>query len=579
MQNVTDMGVERPLAAPELEIKVYLRLIWRWLWLLILCGMVGGAAAYVFSQMSTPIYQASSTLMIDEGSNVSATYQDLITAERKARTYAELMTRDSTLAEVAAQLNLTPQSLDNDLSDISVTPLRDTQLLKVQIEGISPSLVTVVADTLPAVFIQELNRVQGERFVTLKAGLQEQLDDLATQIDLVQVEIGQVGEAPTPSEEINLTRLRSTLSQKQNDYARLLQSFEDLRITEAQSGDSVVVVESASQPVQPIRPRVLVNTLLAAIVGVMLALGVIFLIEYLDDRIKSPRQLLQLVDLPILGSVARFQTTALNGAKQSGGLVTLGEPRNPVSEAFRGIRTNLQFANVDKPIRSLVVTSAMPGEGKTTTAGNLAVVLAQAGHSVALVDADLRKPSIHKLFGISSQPGLVENLLAAEQSDIRFSPERQLPNLHLLPAGKRPPNPAELLGSKRMLDLVERLKQTVDFVIFDTPPALAAADAFILASMADGVILVTNAGVKQEAVMRAIESLVQVRAPLVGCIFNRLERAVAGSYYYYYDSYYGEAHDAVAPSREIDSDLTAYQSVTPSHPVNNTNGHVPVKTR
>ncbi|MCB0086609.1 MAG: hypothetical protein KDE54_01745, partial [Caldilineaceae bacterium] len=161
MQNVTDMGVERPLAAPELEIKVYLRLIWRWLWLLILCGMVGGAAAYVFSQMSTPIYQASSTLMIDEGSNVSATYQDLITAERKARTYAELMTRDSTLAEVAAQLNLTPQSLDNDLSDISVTPLRDTQLLKVQIEGISPSLVTVVADTLPAVFIQELNRVQG----------------------------------------------------------------------------------------------------------------------------------------------------------------------------------------------------------------------------------------------------------------------------------------------------------------------------------------------------------------------------------------------------------------------------------
>ncbi|MCB0099649.1 MAG: hypothetical protein KDE46_28140, partial [Caldilineaceae bacterium] len=201
MQNVTDMGVERPLAAPELEIKVYLRLIWRWLWLLILCGMVGGAAAYVFSQMSTPIYQASSTLMIDEGSNVSATYQDLITAERKARTYAELMTRDSTLAEVAAQLNLTPQSLDNDLSDISVTPLRDTQLLKVQIEGISPSLVTVVADTLPAVFIQELNRVQGERFVTLKAGLQEQLDDLATQIDLVQVEIGQVGEAPTPSEE------------------------------------------------------------------------------------------------------------------------------------------------------------------------------------------------------------------------------------------------------------------------------------------------------------------------------------------------------------------------------------------
>ncbi|MEZ4661303.1 MAG: polysaccharide biosynthesis tyrosine autokinase [Caldilineaceae bacterium] len=579
MQNAMDAGVERPLLAPELEIKVYLRLIWRWLWLIILCGMVGGVAAYVFSQLSTPIYQASSTLMIDEGNNITANYQDILTAERKARTYAELMTRDSTLAEVAAQLNLTPQSLENDLADISVTPLRDTQLLKVQIEGISPSLVTLVADTLPAVFIQELNRVQGERFVTLKAGLQDQLDDLTAQIDLVQVEISQIDDTPTAQEEIALTRLRSTLGQKQGDYARLLQNLEELRITEAQSGDSVVVVESASQPVTPIRPRVLVNTLLATIVGVMLALGVVFLIEYLDDRIKSPRQLLQLVDLPILGSVVRFQTVLPNGVKQGGGLVTLGEPRNPVSEAFRGIRTNLQFANVDKPIRSLVITSAMPGEGKTTVAGNLAVVLAQAGLSVALVDADLRKPTVHKLFNISSQPGLVDNLLSPTPEEIRFSPERQLANLHLLPSGKRPPNPAELLGSKRMMDLVEHLKQTVDFVILDTPPLLAAADAYVLASMVDVVVLVTTAGVKRDAVLRTLEELAQVRAPLIGSVFNRLERATAGSYYYYYSDYYGDAHEDRGPSYNMAADLAAYELVMPKQRTTNVNGRMPVKTK
>ncbi|MEZ4864505.1 MAG: polysaccharide biosynthesis tyrosine autokinase [Caldilineaceae bacterium] len=531
-----------PNLFPELDLKVYVRILWHWSWLLILCTIVAGAGAYVFSIFSVPVYQASTTLLIDEARKPDASYQDLLTSERIARTYAELMQRETTLEKVAEQFSTGIEVLKDTLTDISVSPIRDTQLIKVTIEGISPEVVAAVADTLPQVFIKDINDVQTQRFAESKKSLEQQLATLSNQVELKQIEIDELGKSRTAEEEVRLGQLRNELAQYQNSYANILRGYEELRLTEVQSVDSVVVVEKANIPEKPIRPRTLINTLLAAVVGAMLALGIIFLIEYLDDRIKTPQDLYNVVNTPILGTIARIPHG--NGRRKKHGellredaLIAAHEPRHPITEAYRSLRTNLQFSSIDESLHSLVVTSATPGEGKTTTAANLAVVLAQSGRSVILIDADIRKPQQHKVFDLPKSPGLTDALVAGNAPLNFFLRETNVPNLRLLPSGKDAPNPAELLGSNRMKQVTETLSQEADIIIFDAPPVLAVTDAQVLANDVQGVLLVINTEKTPRAMIaRAAEALMRSNSRLFGAVLNRLARSARG-YYYYYDSY------------------------------------------
>ena len=482
---------------PELDLKVYFRILWHWTWLIVLCAILAAAAAYTASIFSVPIYQASTTLLVDEASKPTANYQDLLVSERVARTYAELMKRPTTLTQVAAKFGVEPAVLDSAVTAVTVTPIRDTQLLKVTVEGISPELVAAVADTLPEVFITDINSVQTIRFAESKANLERQLNELSKQVELQQVAVDNIGEAKTPDDALRLGQLQNELSQSKNSYANILRSYEELRLTEVQSVDSIVVVEKARIPGGAIRPRTMVNTLLAAIVGAMLALGIVFLIEYLDDRIKTPQDLLNILNTPILGTIARLPQQGKRlkqdlQANRQASLITSHEPRHPITEAYRSLRTNLQFSSVDETLRSVLVTSATPGEGKTTTAANLAVVFAQAGNSVILVDADIRKPRQHKIFDLPKSPGLTEVMVSNNTPTSFFLRETQVPNLRILTSGKDAPNPAELLGSNRMKQLLQELQQEADFLVVDAPPLLAVTDAQVLANNVNGVLLVVN---------------------------------------------------------------------------------------
>jgi len=524
------------------DLKVYARLLWHWAWLIVLLTMVAGVGAYLFSIFTIPIYQASTTLLIDEARNPNASYQDLLTSERIARTYAELMRRETTMAKVAAEFQLEPAVLNDVLTDITVTPVRDTQLIKVVIEGTSPEFVAAVADTLPKVFITEINEVQTQRFAESKKSLEGQLTTLSNQIELQQVAINEIGESTTAEEEVRLGQLRNQLAQYQSSYANILRSYEELRLTEVQSVDSIVVVERAKVPTAPIKPKVLLNTIVVALLGTMLALGLIFLIDYLDDRIKTPDDLQGVVDTPILGAIAHIPQQ--NGRRKrrgelarEEGLITALQPRHPITEAYRSLRTNLQFSSVDSTLQSLLVTSATPGEGKTTTAANLAVVMAQSGRTVLLVDADIRKPQQHKVFQLPKSPGLTDALLASDAPLDLFIRPTPVPNLRIMTSGKEAPNPAELLGSQRMHQLAEALRQEVDIIIFDAPPLLAVTDAQVLARETQGVLLVINTEKTPRAmVARAAESIQRANTRLFGTVLNRLMRSPR-SYYYYYDSY------------------------------------------
>jgi non-specific protein-tyrosine kinase len=277
--------------------------------------------------------------------------------------------------------------------------------------------------------------------------------------------------------------------------------------------------------------------LLAAVVGAMLAVGVAFLVEYLDDTIKTPDDVSRVSGLSTLGAIARSREAAEGPGRQ---LIARLHSKAPEAEAYRTLRTNIQFCSVDKPVRTLLVTSAMPTEGKSTTAANLAVVMAQTGQRVVLVDTDLRRPVMHKVFGVPNNTGLTTALLAGEKVSLdgQLQPT-EVENLSLLTSGPIPPNPSELLGSQRMAHLVEQLSDEADLVIFDSPPVLAVTDAAVLGRQVDGVLLVVDAGETREpALAQATAELQKTGATVLGAALNKLDTRRGGYYYYYYYYYY-----------------------------------------
>jgi len=215
-------------------------------------------------------------------------------------------------------------------------------------------------------------------------------------------------------------------------------------------------------------------------------------------------------------------------------LITLSNPRSPISEAYRTLRTNIDFSSIDETMQVLVVTSAGPGEGKSTTISNLAITFAQSERRVVLIDADMRKPTMHHTFRASNRVGLSSLLTRKNQLEEAVQ-ETDVPNLFIITAGPIPPNPAEMLSSKRMTELLELLKSQFDVVLIDTPPLLAVTDAQLVASKSDGVILVMEYGsVKREAALKAKANLDTVGAKILGVVMNNVKRSKADQAYYYY---------------------------------------------
>jgi len=222
---------------------------------------------------------------------------------------------------------------------------------------------------------------------------------------------------------------------------------------------------------------------------------------------------------------------AVNNPSDS--LVTLTKPRSPVSEAYRTLRTNLEFSSLDKPVKTMVVTSPGPEEGKSTTLANLAVTLAQAEKEIILVDCDLRRPSQHEIFGVNNGVGLTTMVVDDEAMTDPPLQQTSVPGLWLLPSGPLPPNPSELVGSRRMEEILAVLSQRADTVLFDAPPVIAVTDAAVLSSKVDGVLLVINAGgTKRDHAQKAKALLEKVNANLVGAVLNNVKMDTSLHRYY-----------------------------------------------
>ena len=310
-------------------------------------------------------------------------------------------------------------------------------------------------------------------------------------------------------------------------YEALLQRTKETGISAELKSSNIRVVDAAELPTFPVLPRRQRDLMMAAISGSILALGLVFLFEYLDNRIKSPQEMRAHLGLPFLGMVPAVDT-------DKGSLLHTGVPA-AFSEAIRAVRTNVLFSSADEGARTLVVTSAGPGEGKSMFSSNLSVSLAQAGQRVLHIDADMRRPRVHEIFEASQEPGL-SNLLVGDCKPSEAVRKTAVQNLWILPAGMIPPNPAELLGSKRCTDYFTTLREHFDWVVIDSPPVLAVADASVLSNAATGVIFVVGADqTSRQTAKAAIEQLHSVGARLIGAVLNRAD---VQRNPYYYSAYY-----------------------------------------
>ena len=281
--------------------------------------------------------------------------------------------------------------------------------------------------------------------------------------------------------------------------------------------------------------------LLALFGGAVLAIGLVFLFEYLDNSIKSPDEVKEHLGLPFLGMVP-----ALFGDDVKDPLMNNGVPAN-FAEAFRAIRTNVLFSSAEEGSKTIVITSTAPGEGKTTVASNIGIALAQASQRVLIVDADMRKPRVHSVFGQTQEPGL-SNVLVGNAKASEAIRGTAVSGLWTMTAGMLPPNPSELLGSKRFKDFISTLGQHFDWVIIDTPPVMAVTDSCIAAHRTHGTIFVVGAEMTSRfATRRAVEQLRQAKCDVIGAILNRVDLKHHGYYYsQYYRKQYGEYYSRTA---------------------------------
>jgi capsular exopolysaccharide synthesis family protein len=463
---------------------------------------------------------------------------------------------EKTLQAQIDQVQKQVDALQTDINNISQKSIEE-QITQVE-EQIVPlqAEVTNLQQELALLNVPRLTDEQTRRKIEIQNRI-AQIQPVLTLYQQVYGNLLVLGQSSVSGtqDSARLSQLRTTLNLYQQIYLNLLTSLENVRLSRLQNTPTVSQIEPARLPGSPISPTPLTDTLFAAAIGLALAGGIVFLIEYLDDTIKTPEDVENLLGLTVLGYISEVAMNK-NSAK---GLYVSNQPRSPVAEAFRSLRTNLEFSSVDHPVRTLLVTSAEPSEGKTTIAGNLAGIIAQSGKHVALVDADLRRPSAHRLFDVHNRSGLTDvfrNKLSLDTVSHSWNGNGEIT---LVTTGSLPPNPTEMLGSEKMMQIIEELKRDRDLVIIDSPPSIVA-DAQVLAAKVDGVVIVVRPGRTHLDGLRAtLEQLNRAGANVLGIIFNRIPHD-RGSYYggyKHYSQYYYRKYQYHYPTDEgADANIT-----------------------
>lgn len=489
---------------------------------------------YLFTAHQHATYQASAQLFVQPVSvqSTGGVIQDPLTGQYLAQSYSEMITQPSVinLVKHSVSKTYTGQSIGQLSAIASRDPVTQasTQVVGVNDVNTSPKLAAFVANQVAGDFVAHVNSLQDRIYNHDITAWQQQEKGANGTIkrDLKKIKL-----YPNTSAgyAVQVTQLRSKLQNLNTEI---------VFAQEAQASSQTINVSSSATPqTSPVGPHPLQSAALFGFLALLLCSAGVFLYDYyIDDSIKKPEQVEELVGAPILGTISEFEASKFQKE-----LITEAQPRSPISESYRLIRTNIQFLDVDHPPRTLVVSSCGPSEGKSTTSANLARIFAEGGHPVTLIDGDLRRPSIQRIFGGRMDQGLTSSLAGVSQNGNVGSYRPDLPELQVITSGPVPPNPLELIGSQRMRALIGDLRADDRFVIVDSPPILAVADAAVLCTMTDGLILVVDPRrVKRRELRRTRESIQNVGGRIIGLVLNRI--ATHGAGYYYRNYHYGEEY-------------------------------------
>jgi capsular exopolysaccharide synthesis family protein len=500
----------------------------KWAIPIIVVTILGALASYVVSKRLTPMYAATGRVLVVAAPGNSGSGSLNINSTEATSTAASLLTEPMLLGQVISGLRLhtTPDALAKEVSAVAET---NTELVDVIVDDPSPSRAAQIANALMNAYVAQVSSGNSARINQAGASIQSQISKIQAALVVAQQQF-----ASDQSTGKDSSAAQDAITTDTTQLTALDSSLASLEASQAQSLNTVSVGAIATVPLRPASPNVLLNTAAGGLLALILASGIAYLLEFLDQGIRRADDVRERLGLPCLGVIPKFRhTPGRRGAH---------EPNHrhdeAVREAYRRLRINLLFAAPDDNIKSVVITSVRAGEGKTCTAANLAVALAGADRHVLLVDADLRKPDQHRLFGTTLEGGLSELILrrpTAAPVPMNGFRHTQFANLSLLTSGTMPPNPAELLASKRAIAVLNSIGPQEDLVVIDTAPAGLVTDALSVAAGASATILIVEAG-KTKATQAAatIDALREVGANVIGVVLNKTSRRVGAGYSYRY---------------------------------------------
>jgi capsular exopolysaccharide synthesis family protein len=524
-----------------MDVRIYLDILRRHQWVILLGTLVTLGVVALGTLLQRPIYSATATVRVAQTTSGTVEYADFVYADRLMNTYARILTSQPLVLELAQRLGLdaTPEAL---AGRIEAQVLLNTELLQITAEDESPARARDMANVLASLLVEQSQALYFGTQRSLRDVLQDQIASLEQTLAQQRADLaGAVQEDVLSARQLD--ELDRRVRHTEELYASLQRQYEEAGVIEATRANSVSVVEPARLPASPSQPRVLLNLALGLLLGLLTGIGLSFLLEALNPVIHSSRALEKITPLPVLGSIP---------------IPPYGNARRPVppmpGEEYRILWANLLSAQARMPLQTLLVTSGDPQAGKSTIVANLAVILAQAGHRVVAVDADLRNPTLHKQFGLTNRIGLrqvLEGKLSASQVLMPTS----VPGLQVITSGSLPKDPALVPGMAGMPAALADLRQQAEFVLLDSPPILAVSDASFLVPAADATLLVVARDEATERrVLKALEQVERMGGRPLGLVFNK-EDARHSDYYYYYD--YGRKRQARLASLGRRSPATA----------------------
>lgn len=533
-----------------MELTDYVRILRKWLWLILLGAFVGGGVGIIFSSRQVPVYSASATVSIGAfQQNPNPTTTEINIALDLVQTYQQLVFTHDVLQGVVDALDLNvPAEALRGIVYSSVIP--DTSLITITVRFTDPILAADIANTMVDQLIihspTNLTPAQQAQIDFDNQQIQALTDQITQQRALINELDQQISATSDRAEITSLNQQKSVLVDQINQASATIAQFTTNVTTLQQRTNAVTVVDRAIIPEVASNSSSTMAVLFGAAVGAALAGWVGFIVDYIDDKIRTPEKAATLLSVPVLGAIPKF---GKKNASYKERLISQFPSVSLETEAYRRLRTNIVFMSSETNQKLFVVSSSGPGEGKSVTTANLAVTMAAAGTRVLLIDADMRRPTQHQIFGLENNVGL-STLLFVDPNG-RGEDDRQglrnldqclqstdVPNLKVITSGFVPSNPSEILGSVLMKRWIEAFRgsSNIDVILIDTPPILMFADTSTVAALADAdvMLIVDCERTPRSAAIKAREQLKQVGANVKGVILNRMNIRDDSNYYYGY---------------------------------------------